>query len=52
MTLNEDLRFEDVDPTVKRAFLRVPDRILVAPGVRLYKWTNRPLTDGSRISPW
>ena len=52
MTLNENLRFEDVDPTVKRAFLRTPDRVLVAPGVRLYKWTNRPLTDGSRITPW
>lgn len=52
MILNESLRFDDVDPTVKRAFLRTPDKVLVAPGVRLYKWTNRPLIDGSRITPW
>jgi hypothetical protein len=52
MILNESLRFADVDPTVKRAFLCPPDKMLIAPRVRLYKWTSRPLTDGSRITPW
>jgi hypothetical protein len=51
MILNESLRFADVDPTVKRAFQRAPDKMLIAPRVRLYKWTSRPLTDGSRITP-
>ena len=27
--LNEDLQFESVEPTVKRAFLRVPEKTLL-----------------------
>ena len=52
MILNEELRFEDLDPTVKRAFVGVPDKILLEPSVQLYKWTGRPLVDGPRITPW
>lgn len=52
MILNENLRFDDVDSQVKRAFLHTPDRVLLAPRVRLYKWTNRSLIDGTRITPW
>ena len=52
MILNESLHFADVDPTVKRAFLRPPDKMLIAQRVRLYKWTSRSLTDESRITPW
>jgi hypothetical protein len=52
MILNEDLRFADIDASVKRAFLRVPEKIFLAPHVRLYKWTNRALSDGVRITPW
>ncbi len=52
MILNENLRFENVDHIVKRAFLRVPERVLIAARTRLYKWTNRPLSDGSRVTPW
>ena len=52
MILNEELHVADLDPTVKRAFLRVPDKILLAPSVQLYKWTSRPLFGGSGITPW
>src|SRR4051812_8067573 len=52
MILNEDLRFENADATVKRAFLRVPEKVLLTPPMQLYKWTGRPLLDGSRITPW
>ncbi len=52
MVLNENLGFEGVDLTVKRAFLRTPDKLLIWPSIRLYKWTNRSLVDGSRITPW
>jgi hypothetical protein len=52
MILNEELRVADIDPTVKRAFLGVPDRILLLPAVQLYKWTSHPLFNGSRITPW
>jgi hypothetical protein len=52
VTLNQDLRFEDVHPTVKRAFLRTPERMLLTAGVRLYKWTNRGLNEGPGITPW
>jgi hypothetical protein len=52
MTLNETLRFEDADETVKRAFRGVPAKMLLEPRVRLYKWTNITRIDGSRITPW
>ena len=52
MVLNEGVRFESVDPSVKRAFLRTPEKMLLTAPVRLYKWTNRPLSDGARITPW
>src|SRR5215813_3836308 len=52
MILNEGLRFETVDATVKRAFLRPPERLLLAARSHLYKWTDNPLIQGGRISPW
>lgn len=52
MVLNEMLRFEDVDAAVKRAFLRTPERVLLSPPAGLYKWTDRPLINANRISPW
>jgi hypothetical protein len=52
MALNETLRFEDVDSAVKRAFLRTPERVLLSSGTGLYKWTDRPLVNANRISPW
>ena len=52
MTLNESLRFRDVDPIVKRAFLRAPEKIQLYASVQLYKWTNRPLLGRQGISPW
>jgi hypothetical protein len=52
MPLNEALRFEDADPSVKRAFLRTPEKVLLAPHVNLYKWTSAPLIDRMPVSPW
>ena len=52
MILNEDLQFASVEPTVKRAFLRVPEKMLLTPHIRLCKWTSRPLSDGTRVTPW
>jgi hypothetical protein len=52
MVLNEELRFVDLDPTVKRAFRGVPDKIALAPTVQLHKWSSHPLFNGSRITPW
>jgi len=53
MILNEDLRFEDADLSTRRAFLRAPEKVLLPARVRLYKWTNRSLSDDiGRISPW
>lgn len=52
MTLNESLRFEDADGTVKRAFLRPPEKIKISARKQLYKWTNRPLIGGWGITPW
>ncbi|NOT26821.1 MAG: hypothetical protein HOP16_12045 [Acidobacteria bacterium] len=52
MTLNENLRFEDVESAVKRAFLRTPERVLLSAPTGLYKWTDRPLVNANRISPW
>jgi hypothetical protein len=52
MILNEGLRFESVDATVKRSFLRPPEKLLLETRFRLYKWTDSPLDQGGRISPW
>src|SRR5689334_18068689 len=52
MALNETLRFEDAPQTVRLAFLRTPERVLVAPHTSLYKWTNAPLIDRTPVSPW
>jgi hypothetical protein len=52
MTLNEGLRFESVDATVKRAFLRPPEKLRLATRTHLYKWTDSPLNQGGHISPW
>jgi hypothetical protein len=52
MVVNEELRFRDVDLSVKRAFLGVPDKILLLPAVQLYKWTSHPMVNGGRITPW
>lgn len=51
MILNESMRFEDAEASVRKAFLRVPDKMLLAQGVQLYKWTNRPL-GGKPITAW
>jgi hypothetical protein len=51
MVLNEALDFATARTDVKRAFLRPPQRILVADGTRLYRWSDRPLTVGD-IAPW
>ena len=52
MILNEDLRFESVGSSVKRAFVRVPEKIRLAPGQQFYKWTSNPLLGGRGITPW
>jgi hypothetical protein len=52
MALNESLRFEEADPVVRRAFLRTPEKVFLAPHVGLYKWTNSPLIDRMPVSPW
>jgi hypothetical protein len=52
MILNEGIRFESVDATVKRAFLRPPEKLLLATRTHLYKWTDSPLNQGGHISPW
>jgi hypothetical protein len=53
MTLNQDVRFQDSEPDVKRAFLHAPEKIHLRQGHQLYKWTERPLIgrDG-RITAW
>jgi hypothetical protein len=52
MILNEDLRFDAVDASVKRAFLRPPEKLLLSARTHLYKWTDGPLDQGGRVSPW
>jgi hypothetical protein len=52
MILNEGFRFESVDASVKRAFLRPPEKLLLAARAHLYKWTDNPLVQGDRVSPW
>jgi len=50
--LNEGLDFDRADHEVRRAFLRQPEKMLIAPPARLYRWTNRPLVGPKGISPW
>jgi hypothetical protein len=52
MILNEGLRFDTVDASVKRAFLRPPERLRLSQRTHLYKWTDGPLDQGGRVSPW
>ena len=52
MLLNETCRFEAAAPTVKRAFLRTPEKIQLHARTQLYKWTNRPLLGNRGITPW
>lgn len=55
MTLNESLRFDDADASVKRAFLRAPDKVRIAARTKLYKWTSQPhlvADKDGRITPW
>ena len=52
MVLNETFRFEAAAPTVKRAFLRTPEKIQLRARAQLYKWTNRPLLGPTGITPW
>jgi hypothetical protein len=50
--LNESLDFDRADHEVRRAFLRQPERVLLTPPTRLYRWTNRPLVGPHGISAW
>jgi hypothetical protein len=50
--LNENLDADRVPDTVRRAFLRRPEKVLLKPPARLYRWTSRPLVGGQGISPW
>src|SRR5262245_46278208 len=52
MILNEALRFESVDTSVKRAFLRPPEKLRLSARTHLYKWTDSPLNQSGHISPW
>jgi hypothetical protein len=53
MILNADFRFENASANVKRAFLRPPEKLLLAARKKLYRWTDNPLIDDEReISPW
>lgn len=52
MPLNENLDVDRIDHNVRRAFLRRPEKILLAPPLRLYRWSNRPLLGSHGISPW
>src|SRR5215831_7969770 len=52
MILNEGLRFDTVDASVRRAFLRPPEKLQLSARTHLYKWTDGPLNQGGRISPW
>ena len=50
--LNDNLDVNRLDDTVRRAFLRAPEKVLLKPSIRLYKWSNRPLVGEHGISPW
>ena len=53
MTLNESLDFSKAPAKVKKAFLGVPDKILLRSGTKLYKFTDYPLVNPSGgISEW
>jgi hypothetical protein len=52
MPLNDSLRFEDADRSVREAFTRTPEKIRLPLGTRLCKWTTPALVDAYRLSPW
>jgi hypothetical protein len=51
MALNDTLDFGTARDDVKRAFLRPPQKILIANGTRLYRWSSGPLKVG-HMPPW
>ncbi len=53
MYLNENFDFATAaDADVKRAFLGVPDKLVLHTGTKLYKWTSYPLVGTNGITPW
>jgi hypothetical protein len=52
MPLNENLTFSTAPAEVKASFLGVPDKVWLAPGRKLFKWTDYPLVNNGRITPW
>ncbi len=53
MLLNESLDFRSVGNDVQQAFLgRRAERRLLEVGHELYKFTQYPLANGDRITPW
>jgi hypothetical protein len=52
MALNHDLEVDRVEPATRRAFLGRPEKMLLKPGVGLYRWSRRPITNAGPVSPW
>jgi hypothetical protein len=52
MILNETLEFSSAPQTVKKAFLGMPDKLLLRPGRKLFKWTEFPLVGDHGVTPW
>jgi hypothetical protein len=52
VALNENLDTETIDPTVRRAFLYRPEKLLLKPPIRIYRWSSRRLSAAQGISPW
>jgi len=52
VALNENLDVNRLDDTVRRAFLGRPEKILLKPSLRFYRWQNQPKLSGPIISPW
>jgi len=52
VALNENLDPDRIDATVRRAFLRRPEKVLLNASTQLCRWSSQPLVDGKGISPW
>jgi len=52
VALNDNLDPDRIDATVRRAFLRRPEKLLLRSSKRLYRWSNRPLLGANGIAPW
>lgn len=58
MMLNEQLEFFSIPVEVKRAFLGIPDKVVLKAGTRLYKWSDHRLpashgaAEARSITPW